>query len=168
MSHRSAARLGRLSAHVSGGDMCSSSRGVVGSARASSDAIEDCSFVSALDGTEQRFVVIWPAERDRAASSLPPPCDVLIALHGHGSDRWQFVENARGECAGARDFAATHGMVYVSPDYRAPTNWMGPEAEADLVQIIHLLREELVPNVGRVILTGGSMGVSLQAIRRCS
>jgi hypothetical protein len=25
-------------------------------------------------------------------------------------------------------------MIFVSPDYRAKTSWMGPKAEADMVQ----------------------------------
>ena len=114
-------------------------------------------FASQLDGTEQRFVVIWPAGLDRSSSQ---PHDVLIALHGHGSDRRQFVDNVRGECLGARDVAARHGMVYVSPDYRAPTSWMGPEAEADMVQLIQLLREGLVPCVRHIVLCGASMGAT--------
>jgi hypothetical protein len=62
--------------------------------------------------------------------------DVLIALHGHGSYRWQFVKEKRDECRAARDVARQHGMLFISPDYRAKTSWMGPAAEADLVQII--------------------------------
>jgi hypothetical protein len=27
-------------------------------------------------------------------------------------------------------------MLVVSPDYRAKTSWMGPDAEADLLQIL--------------------------------
>lgn len=139
-------------------------------------------------GTVQRFVVLWPDGFNRSA-----PADVLIALHGHGSDRWQFVNDMRGECLGSRDFAARHGMVFVptprkisldyrsmislqfctvlqlitdqgpflleqvSPDYRASTSWMGPEATADMVQLIQLLREELMC-VRRVVVCGGSMG----------
>ena len=63
------------------------------------------------------------------------PHDLLVALHGHGSDRWQFIRDGRDECRGTREAAARHGAILVSPDYRAPTSWMGPKAEADLVQI---------------------------------
>jgi pimeloyl-ACP methyl ester carboxylesterase len=47
-------------------------------------------------------------------------------------------------------------MVFVSPDYRAPTSWMGPKAEADVVDIIAALKHECP--AGRVFLCGGSMG----------
>lgn len=165
MPERQALRLGRLCAHVSGST--SGSRALAsGSATAagsSGSSVEDRAFVSSLDGSEQRFVVIWPAalEMRPAVAASQPPRDVLIALHGHGSDRWQFVTNARGECAGARSVAERRGMVYVSPDYRAGTSWMGPEAEADLVQLIRQLREGLIPApVRRIVLCGGSMGAT--------
>ena len=115
--------------------------------------IKDLTFVAANDGTIQRYVVVFP-------ESFHPNTkhDVLIALHGAGSDRWQFVKDPRDECRAARDVASEHRMLYVSPDYRAPVSWMGPQAEADLVQIIAELKEKQL--VGRVFLCGGSMGGS--------
>lgn len=107
----------------------------------------DVAFVAACDGTEQRYVVIEPTG---------PAADALIALHGHGSDRWQFATNDRDEARAARDFARARGMLFVSPDYRAKTSWMGPKAEADLVQIIADLKA--ARGVRRVFLCGGSMG----------
>lgn len=107
----------------------------------------DVAFVAACDGTEQRYVAIAPPA---------PAGDVLIALHGHGSDRWQFATSDRDEARAARDFAAARGMLFVSPDYRAKTSWMGPKAEADLVQIIADLKA--TRGVRRVFLCGGSMG----------
>ncbi|MFM8723844.1 MAG: alpha/beta fold hydrolase, partial [Planctomycetaceae bacterium] len=79
-----------------------------------------------------------------------------IMLHGHGSDRWQFIRQSRPECSEARRFAREAGMICVSPDYRAPTSWLGPAAEADLVQLIDELQRE--QRVGRILLMGGSMG----------
>jgi dipeptidyl aminopeptidase/acylaminoacyl peptidase len=111
----------------------------------------DVVFTAACDGTEQRYVLVQPAGFKPAQ-----PHDVLIALHGHGSDRWQFVRDPRAECRAARDTAAEHGMIYVSPDYRAKTSWMGPKAEADLVQIIGELKKKY--RVSRIFLCGGSMG----------
>ncbi|MFA6243580.1 MAG: alpha/beta fold hydrolase [Candidatus Hydrogenedentales bacterium] len=111
----------------------------------------DVAFTAQVDGTEQRYVVVLPADFKADA-----PHDVLIALHGHGSDRWQFVTVDRDECRAARDAAAAHGMIYVAPDYRAKTSWMGPKAEADLVQIISELKAKY--SVARVFLCGGSMG----------
>jgi len=115
------------------------------------DTTEDVEFRAAVDGTLQRYVIIVPegfaAAKPRAA---------LIALHGHGSDRWQFVKNARDECRAARDAAAARSMLFVSPDYRARTSWMGPKAEADMVQIIGELKEK--HRVEKVVICGGSMG----------
>lgn len=111
----------------------------------------DVAFTAAVDGTAQRYVRMLPKGFDSA-----PPHDVLIALHGHGADRWQYVQDARGECRAARDFAGTNNMIYVSPDYRAATSWMGPKAEADVVQIIASLRKDY--RVRKVFLTGASMG----------
>ena len=76
--------------------------------------IEDRAFVATFDSSEQKYVTITPAELN-----LAQPFDVLIALHGHGSDRWQFVKEPRDECRAARDVAIQHGMLFVSPDYRA-------------------------------------------------
>ncbi len=121
-------------------------------ALAADDAhVQDVAFTAKVDGTTQRYVILRPAGfRD------DEPCDVLIALHGHGSDRWQFVRDERPECRAARDTAAKHGMLYVSPDYRAKTSWMGPKAEADLVQIIGEIKSRF--HVRHVYLCGGSMG----------
>ncbi len=111
----------------------------------------DVAFTAACDGTEQRYVVILPGDFKPGE-----PRDLLIALHGHGSDRWQFARDARPECKAARDVAAEHGMIYVSPDYRAKTSWMGPKAEADLVQMIGDLKRTYRPP--RVFVCGASMG----------
>jgi len=81
-----------------------------------------------------------------------------IALHGHGSDRWQFVNEGRDECRGIRDMALQHDMIFVATDYRAKTSWMGPAAEADVAQIIALVKRRY--RVRRVFLCGGSMGGS--------
>ena len=115
--------------------------------------VEERTFVAQYDGSEQKYVVVYP-------KSFGPHklIDVLIALHGAGSDRWQFVRDPRDECRAARDVAAEQGMLYLSPDYRAPVSWMGPAAEADLLQIIANLRLNF--RIGRIFLCGGSMGGS--------
>ncbi len=95
----------------------------------------DIPFTAKCDGTEQRYVLMLPA-----GFKPERPHDLLIALHGHGSDRWQFIRDPRNECRATRDAAAAHGMIYGPPDYRAKTSWMGPQAEADLVQIIGELK----------------------------
>ena len=108
-------------------------------------------FVADHDGSKQKYVLIMPSDFDKDQS-----VDALIALHGHGSDRWQFVRQPRDECRAARDVATANKMIFVSPDYRSPTSWMGPAAEADMSQIIELLKKEF--RLKRVILCGGSMG----------
>lgn len=113
--------------------------------------IEDRSFVANCDGSEQKYVIVIPDDFQSAR-----PVTVLIALHGHGSDRWQFVRQNRSECRAVRDVADATSSLLVSPDYRAKTSWMGPKAEADVEQIIGALARTLP--VKRVILCGGSMG----------
>ncbi|MBS0205180.1 MAG: alpha/beta fold hydrolase [Planctomycetes bacterium] len=112
---------------------------------------EDLLFKADCDGTDQRYVQVLPDAFDATK-----PHDVLIALHGHGSDRWQFVRDPRAECRAARDVARKYQMIYISPDYRARTSWMGPQAEADLVQIIAILTKSHA--IDRVFIAGGSMG----------
>jgi len=112
---------------------------------------KDIKFRSKVDGSAQRYVEMLPLPFDAESEH-----HLLIVLHGHGSDRWQYVKQARGECAGARDVALKYGLIFVSPDYRAPGSWMGPAAEADLLQIIRDVRRR--HNVGKLILAGGSMG----------
>ncbi len=112
---------------------------------------EDVSFTAGTDGTEQRYVILLPDPFD-----VNVPHDVMIALHGHGSDRWQFVTDQRPECRGARDMAARRKMIFVSPDYRAKTSWMGPAADADLRQMLDELNGRF--RIRDVVISGGSMG----------
>ena len=115
---------------------------------------EDVTFEARFDGTTQKYVLLHPP-RGRVQAGTNDRT-ALIVLHGHGANRWQFVRQSRGECAGAREVAAEHGLLLVSPDYRASTSWMGPAAEADLVQIIDQLQRE--HHIARILLAGGSMG----------
>ena len=112
---------------------------------------QEVAFTAAVDGTKQLYVLGLPP-----GFKADSPHDILVALHGHGSDRWQYVRDPRDECRAARDVALKHRMIFVSPDYRAKTSWMGPKAEADLVQIITDLKKQY--RVGRIIVSGGSMG----------
>ena len=113
--------------------------------------VKDIVFTATCDGSEQRYARILPVDFEPGK-----PVDVLIALHGHGSDRWQFVRNERPECRAVRDVARSRRMILISPDYRAKTSWMGPNAEADLAQIIGDLKQQFM--VRRVFLSGASMG----------
>lgn len=114
-------------------------------------ALSDVSFVSELDKTVQKYVVLEP-EGFRGSSKRI----LLVALHGHGADRWQYVREGRDECRATRDFAIKYGMLMISPDYRARTSWMGPAAQADVKQMLAEVRE--LYSVERVIVSGGSMG----------
>ena len=49
-------------------------------------------------------------------------------------------------------------MIMVCPDYRAKTSWMGPKAEADVLQIIAELKKQY--KIDKVFVCGGSMGGS--------
>ena len=114
---------------------------------------DDVAFTAAYDGSEQRYVRVLPDGFDPAQ-----PHDVLVCLHGHGSDRWQFVTGNFAEANAARDIARQNAMIFISPDYRATTSWMGPAAEADMLQIIAALKTQY--QVKRMIVSGGSMGAS--------
>ncbi len=112
---------------------------------------KDVTFVSEADQSEQRYVELLPDKFNPDEKH-----DLVLAFHGHGSDRWQFIRETRDECRGVRDVAAQHGMILLSPDYRAKTSWMGPLAEADVLQILHEVKQQ--HKVRRVFLAGGSMG----------
>lgn len=114
---------------------------------------EDVAFTATSDQSEQRYVLIYPQGLD-----AKKPRDLLIALHGHGSDRWQFATSEIAETRAARDVAAKHRMLYASPDYRAATSWMGPAAEADMVQMIAELCQQFA--IDNVFVCGASMGGS--------
>jgi pimeloyl-ACP methyl ester carboxylesterase len=113
----------------------------------------DIAFISTADGTEQRYVLMLPVNFNPKEKH-----HLMIALHGHGSDRWQYAQAVIDECRSARAYAAKYNMIYISPDYRATTSWMGPLAEADMVQIIKEMRKQY--RIGKVILNGASMGGS--------
>jgi len=113
----------------------------------------DVSFVAAHDQTEQRYVIVLPD------GFIPDqPQDLLITLHGHGSDRWQFIRENRDEARAARDIAMQNKMILVSPDYRAKSSWMGHAAEKDLVQIINDLKKKFT--IRNLVMSGGSMGAT--------
>ncbi len=113
----------------------------------------DVAFKAACDGTEQRYILMLP--NDFEPKNVH---HVLIALHGHGSDRWQFSAGSSPTGKAARDVAIERNLILILPDYRAKTSWMGPKAEADVCQIIGEVKAEF--RVNKVFLCGGSMGGS--------
>ncbi|MBN1346190.1 MAG: alpha/beta fold hydrolase [Phycisphaerae bacterium] len=114
---------------------------------------KDVAFTAKCDGTTQRYVIMLPEGFDKNR-----PHSLLIALHGHGSDRWQYIRYDRHSPPAVREIAAKHRLILVAPDYRAKTSWMGPKAEADLVQIIEDLKRQY--RIDKVFIAGGSMGGS--------
>ena len=136
--------------------LCLSIVGAASVARASESPWRepvDVTFTARCDGSEQKYVLVLPMVFDR-----DEPVTLMVALHGHGSDRWQFIRDNRDECRAVRDAAVQGGMIFVAPDYRAKTSWMGPKAEADLLQILDELQKEY--RIRHTLLCGGSMGAS--------
>lgn len=133
--------------------VCAVASWAAGSAARAAEPAQDVEFVATADGSIQHYAVILPEGFDPAVAH-----DLLLVLHGHGSDRWQYIRNERDECRVARDMAAARGMILVSPDYRAKTSWMGPKAEADVLQILDKLKADY--RIGKTVLCGGSMGAS--------
>ena len=111
----------------------------------------DVTFRATYDGDSQAYMQLLPQGFDAAQQH-----DVIIALHGSGSNRSQYATSSPDECKATRDVAANHNMILICPDYRGTTSWMNAAAEADVVQIINDLRSRY--KIGKVIITGGSMG----------
>ena len=114
---------------------------------------EDVAFTAACDGTTQHYVLMLPEDFQPETVH-----HVLIALHGHGSDRWQFSGGVSPTGRAARDVACQRDLILILPDYRAKTSWMGPRAEADVCQIIAEVKTQF--RVDKLFLCGGSMGGS--------
>jgi predicted esterase len=115
-------------------------------------APRDVVFTARADGSEQRYVEFLPL-----GYTSNQPCSLMIFLHGHGADRRQIMKGDQWrEIQAVCDVAARRRMILVSPDYRATTSWMGPAAEADVVQIIQELRSR--HPISKTFLSGGSMG----------
>jgi pimeloyl-ACP methyl ester carboxylesterase len=115
-------------------------------------APREVEFTARVDGSTQRYVEFLPL-----GYQTNKPCSLMIFLHGHGSDRWQITKGDQWrEIQAVCEVAARHGMILLSPDYRAATSWMGPAAEADLMQILQA--QKVQRRISRVVLSGGSMG----------
>jgi len=112
---------------------------------------QELQFIAEYDKSVQKYVIRLPKGFDHNTSH-----DLLAAFHAYGSDRLQYATEDRSEFNAARDVAAKHNMIFVSPDYRAPAGWMGIAAEADTVQLIGELKRQF--KVRKIYLVGGSMG----------
>lgn len=118
-----------------------------------SPEVFEVQFVSKFDGTSQTFLKV----DHRAIKSEKAAPLVVIYLHGAASHQDQGMTS--GIYNGAFDLwnreLASRQAIYICPEYRGGS-WMGPAAEADLGEIIRLVRENY--DVDELILTGGSMG----------
>jgi predicted esterase len=113
--------------------------------------VQDIVFTAACDGSQQHYMLLLPHSFEPGV-----PHDLLIALHGQGADRHQFMQRSRGETQATLEVAAAYALILVTPDYRAPASWMGPRAESDLTQIIGELKSRY--RIRHLILSGASMG----------
>ena len=73
--------------------------------------LNDIIFKSKVDLSEQRYIQILPVD-----FTSERRYDLIIALPGHGSDRWQFANDPRDECNAFRSFAVNHKMIALSPE----------------------------------------------------
>jgi dipeptidyl aminopeptidase/acylaminoacyl peptidase len=117
-----------------------------------SDGICEESFVASFDGTRQTYLLL----ESRGSKDTSAP---LLVLYLHGASTHQDQGMTAGIYDGfferLWDWVQSQNGVYVCPDYRGPS-WMGPAAEADVVDILAALRKRYPDS--RVLLTGGSMG----------
>ena len=117
-----------------------------------SPGITQESFSSSFDETPQTYLVKDFRPREQTDAPL-----LVIYLHGAIAHQDQGMTagiygNVFGRLANELERLSA---IYVCPEYRGGS-WMGPSAEADLVQIISNLRKQYRP--GKIILIGGSMG----------
>jgi dipeptidyl aminopeptidase/acylaminoacyl peptidase len=109
-------------------------------------------FSSSLDASPQTFL-----EKDFCQAA--PNGERLVFIYLHGAKSHQEQGMTAGIYNGAFERweaeLASRSAVYICPEYRG-NSWMGPAAEADLQDILLLVRERYP--VRRLILAGGSMG----------
>ncbi len=109
---------------------------------------ENLSFVSDLDGTTQRYLLIAP--ENLGATRVP----LIVYLHsmGNGADeilKWR----AHQESLVAN--LMRRGAIIASPAYRGDS-WLNPAATADVTQMIRQLKNRFA--ISAVIVAGYSMG----------
>ncbi len=112
--------------------------------------LREGAFASPYDGEPETFL-----ELDFRTGEPTP----LLVIYLHGAASTQEQGMTAGIYHGAfEEWGATlaeRGAVYLCPHYRGGS-WLGPAAEAALVELLRLAREHYRPQ--RVILAGGSMG----------
>lgn len=135
-------------------------------------------FTSTFDGTEQALLLsvpgwhnVPPADVARNSDGkeirllrLPPveyrPAALAIYLHGHGGDRDQGFGTAAfgGTFRFLQMELDFRRIAYATLDYRGTASWLNEPAEADITQVIQLLKDGL--RTPKVYLIGASMGGS--------
>lgn len=110
----------------------------------------------------ERLTFNCSADGSRWPYLLQPVSDpqaILLNLHGHYADEWQgMTETIYGDAFGQlRRECLRRQWLYLTPWYGGNT-WMGPLAEAGMVDLIGVLRETW-PTLP-LYLMGGSMGGS--------
>lgn len=111
--------------------------------------------------TEQRFVADYDNTLQSYLELLPPMvADIdtaVIAFHGHGSHREQFMTPGIYDDAftPVMQLLCERNIVYIAPEYRG-NSWMNAAAVSDCRQIICSLRAAY--GVKHIVLIGGSMG----------
>jgi pimeloyl-ACP methyl ester carboxylesterase len=113
-------------------------------------APERLTFNCTADGSRWPYLLQAPQGEPEA---------ILINLHGHYSDEWQgMTEEIYGDAFGKlRRECRRRNFAYVCPWYGG-NSWMGPLAEAGMVDLIAALRERWPQPP--LYLMGGSMGGS--------
>jgi dipeptidyl aminopeptidase/acylaminoacyl peptidase len=116
------------------------------------EGIAENTFTASHDGSAQTYLV----KDFRTAPAGEAPL-LVVYLHGANSHQEQgltagIYDNAFGRLAGELEARAA---VYICPEYRGSA-WMGAAAEADLLDILRLAKEQFQPR--KTLLMGGSMG----------
>jgi len=115
---------------------------------------QEVSFVAKCDGTEQLYTKLLPENFNPNQSY-----DLVMVFHGMGGDRWQLfnLQDVEQQCRAMMDVIIENQLIVVSPDYRID-QWMGPDGEADTLQILVDIKRQY--RINKVFLAGGSMGGS--------
>ena len=109
---------------------------------------ENLSFVSDLDGTTQRYLLITP--ENLAVPRVP----LVVYLHGMGNGAEEILKwRANQESLVA--YLMRREVVVASPAYRGDS-WLNPAATADVTQMIRLLKNRF--SISAIIVAGYSMG----------
>ncbi len=77
-------------------------------------------------------------------------------LHGHGSIGGSISQRA-GRMPGGEGHGGRAGMILVSPGLQGETSWMGPKAEADVLQILDKLKADY--RIGKTVLAEARWGL---------